>query len=146
MISSAAMKGGAGKAQSLLACIYRRRASLRSTVDLGVLQASLVLPPSGLLPACFVQLPAPLPVAYALPLPPHAAPIPAAPVPPPSPGQCFEVNALVCIVVNTNPCHRPNAPLRTINHSLDQITNHHAVAQCSPPTSFCDSREIRRKR
>ena len=41
-------------------------------VDLGVLPASLVLPPSDLLPACFVQPPAPPPVAPALPLPHHA--------------------------------------------------------------------------
>ena len=56
-------------------------------VDLGVLPASLVLPPSDLLPACFVQPLAPPPVAPALPLPHHAAPTPAAPMPPPSPGQ-----------------------------------------------------------
>ena len=66
-------------------------------VDLGVLPASLVLPPSDLLPACFVQPPAPPPVAPALPLPHHAAPTPAAPMPPPSPGQCLHVDALMLI-------------------------------------------------
>jgi len=49
---------------------------------------------------------------------------PCRPMPPPSrrplcplspPGQCFDVEALVCVVLNTNPCHRPNVPQRTIN-------------------------------
>ena len=62
--------------------------ALAAPVDSGVLQASLILPPSGLLPACLVHIPAPSPVASALPLPPRAAPTPAALVPPPSPGQC----------------------------------------------------------
>jgi len=70
------------------------------------------------------------------------------PLCPPSHGQCFDVEALVCVVLNTNPCHRPNVPQRTINltNPPHQITNHHAVAQCSPPAFFCDSREIRKKR
>jgi len=71
--------------------------ALAAPVDLGVFPASLDLPPSDLLPACFVQLPAPPPVAPALPLPHHAAPTPAAPMPPPSPGQCVDVDALMLI-------------------------------------------------
>ena len=77
--------------------------SLEAPVDLGVLPASLVLPPSDPLTACLVQPPAPPPVAPALPLPPHAADNPAAPMPPPSPGQCFDVDALVRVVANTTP-------------------------------------------
>ena len=70
------------------------------------------------------------------------------PLCPPSHGQCFDVEALVCVVLNTNPCHRLNVPQRTTNltNPPHQITNHHAVAQCSPPAFFYDSREIRRKR
>ena len=80
-------------------------------VDLGVLPASLVLPPSDLLPACFVQPLAPPPVAPALPLPHHAAPTPAAPMPPPSPGQCFDVDALMLIYQKYSVCIRVQVPL-----------------------------------
>jgi len=74
--------------------------ALAAPVDEGVLPASLVLPPSEPLTACLVQPPAPPPVAPALP---HAAPTPAAPMPPPSPGQCFDVDACVRVVANTTP-------------------------------------------
>jgi len=44
---------------------------------------------------------------FALPLLPHTASTPAAPMPPHSPGQCFNVDALVCIVLNTSPVIDP---------------------------------------
>ena len=72
--------------------------SLEAPVDLGVLPASLVLPPSDPLTACLVQPPAPPPVAPALP---HAAPTLAAPMPPPSPGQQINNGAHVRVVANT---------------------------------------------
>ena len=40
---------------------------------------------------------------FALPPLPHTASTPAAPMPLHSPGQCFNVDALVCIVLNTSP-------------------------------------------
>ena len=85
--------------------------ALAAPVDLGVFPASLVLPPSDLLPACFVQPLAPPPVAPALPLPHHAAPTPAAPMPPPSPGQCFDVDALMLIYQKYSVCIRVQVPL-----------------------------------
>jgi len=86
--------------------------ALAAPVDSGVFPASLVLPPSDLLPACFVQPLAPPPVAPALPLlPHHAAPTPAAPMPPPSPGQCFDVDALMLIYQKYSVCIRVQVPL-----------------------------------
>jgi hypothetical protein len=60
--------------------------ALAAPVDLGVIPVSLVLPPSDLLPVCLIWLPAPPPVAPALPPTPHAAPTLVAPMPRPSPG------------------------------------------------------------
>ena len=86
--------------------------ALAAPVDSGVFPASLVLPPSDLLPACFVQPLAPPPVAPALPLlPHHAAPTPAAPMPPPSPGQCFDVDTRMLIYQKYSVCIRVQVPL-----------------------------------
>ena len=60
--------------------------ALAAPVDLGVIPVSLVLPSCDLLPVCLVWLPAPPPVAPALPPTPHAAPTLVAPMPRPSPG------------------------------------------------------------
>jgi len=72
-------------------------------VDLGVLPASLVLPPSDPLLACHVQPPAPPPVAPSLPPTPHAAPAQAAPMPLPSPGERFAKGTHVRLLSDTTP-------------------------------------------
>jgi len=69
-------------------------------VDLGAFPASVVPPPSNLLPACLVQ---PLAPPLALPPTPHAAPAPAAPLPRPSPGQCFDDGSHVRLFADTTP-------------------------------------------
>ena len=72
-------------------------------VDLSAFPASIVPPPSNLLPACHVQPPAPPPVIPALPPTPHAAPAQAAPMPLPSPGQCFDDGSHVRLFADTTP-------------------------------------------
>ena len=106
-------------------------------VDLGVLPASLLLPASA------IQPPAPPPVA---PAPPPAAPeVPAAhtaPPPPPSPGQCFQVGAVVRVVAQTTP---GIAPAHATGLLFATVVNYEGGGECTVMASASEGRASRRR-
>ena len=111
-------------------------------VDLSAFPASIVPPPSNLLPACLVQPPAPPPVIAALPPTPHAAPAPAAPLPRPSPGQRFDDGSHVRLFADTTP---GAVPVRATGLLFATVDSYEGGNEYFVKSSGSDGRVSRRR-